>query len=76
MVSRTFKHKARGINMSMTKKRPSLRTMADNNTDYLNNLKRNYSRRKDNIELIKSNRELAEKISSLSDLIVKKGGDL
>lgn len=43
---------------------------------YLRDLKQNYARRKDNIELIKSNRNLSEQIDRLCDLIEKTGGTL
>jgi len=62
--------------MKSSNERPSLRTIANNNANYLNNLKLNYSLRKDNIELIKAQRELSKQIANLSNLITKKEGTL
>lgn len=43
---------------------------------YLSNLKQNYAKRKDNIELIKSNNELVSALKALTNQIVKSGGHL
>ncbi|QLZ68468.1 hypothetical protein FOLKNPGA_01247 [Legionella sp. PC1000] len=42
---------------------------------YLKDLKRNYAKRIDNINLIKSNNKLSEKIDVLSDAISKGGNE-
>ena len=59
-------------------KGPSPLTMASEkdypNQSYLRDLKQNYARRKDNIELIKSNNSLVSVIRSLTEQICMNGG--
>jgi hypothetical protein len=66
--------------MSTSSKRPSPLTMASEQDfpkeSYLRDLKQNYARRKDNIELIKSNNILASVIRSLTEQLCGNGGHL
>lgn len=64
--------------MSTSSKRPSPLTMASEkdypNQSYLRDLKQNYARRIDNIELIKSNNILVSVIRSFTEQICRNGG--
>ncbi len=64
--------------MNKLNERPSPLTMASEkdypNQSYLRDLKQNYARRKDNIELIKSNNSLVSVIRSLTEQICMNGG--
>jgi hypothetical protein len=66
--------------MSTQNKRPSPLTMASEKDfpkeSYLRDLKQNYARRKDNIELINSNNILASVIRSLTEQLCRNGGRL
>lgn len=66
--------------MNRSTERPSLRTMARledyPNQSYLSDLKQNYAKRKDNIELIKSNNKLASALRILTEQIAKSGGPI
>ncbi|MDW9177985.1 hypothetical protein SC588_06890 [Legionella pneumophila] len=64
--------------MNRSNKRPSPRMMANekdySEESYLRDLKQNYARRKDNIELIKSNNILASVIRALIEHTRRNGG--
>ncbi len=66
--------------MNVPNERPSLRTVASEQDflkeSYLRDLKQNYARRKDNIELIKSNNILSSVIRSLTEQLCGNGGRL
>ena len=66
--------------MNRKNKKPSPLTMTSEkdfpNESYLRDLKQNYARRKDNIELIKSNNILTSVIRSLTEQICRNGGGL
>ena len=66
--------------MESLNKRPSLGAMTFENdysdTHYMSDLKQNYAKRKDNIELINSNNELALAINALVSQMSRNGGYL
>lgn len=65
--------------MNRSNERPPFAAMAnrkDYPKSYLSNLKQIYAKRKDNIELIKSNNELVSALRALTNQIVKSGGHL
>ena len=66
--------------MNRSDKRPSPLTMASekehSNQSYLRHLKQNYARRKDIIELMKSNTILISVIKSLTEQLCRNGGHL
>ena len=66
--------------MNRSNERPPLRTVANlkdyRNESYLRDLKQNYAKRKDNIELIKSNNNLASVIRLLTEQFCRNRGRL
>lgn len=66
--------------MNKNNRRPSLRTVANledyRNKSYLRDLKQNYAKRKDSIEIIKSNNELILALRALTEQLVKCGGQI
>jgi len=71
--------------MNTSDKRPSFAAMASTKKDnclyhssecYLRDLKRDYAKRLDNINYIKSTNDLSAKVSALSDSLSTRGGNL
>jgi hypothetical protein len=66
--------------MNRSNERPPFAAMANRkdypNKSYLSDLKQNYAKRKDNIEIIKSNNKLVSALRALTDQIAKSGGHI